>query len=168
MKKDKLLRILEDKPKKKAKVEKTLSERNLGRFERDPEAVTTIYVGNLTFNKKEMEIKTMFSKFGPVSYVRLVCDKNTKKSKGIAFVQMPNYVDAMKAIKYLNATEVDGRTIKVSVAVESEKAKKSKLKIAARPVKDKIIEEEVETKKIRPSKRKRDKGLKLLFNHLNS
>jgi RNA recognition motif-containing protein len=173
MRKEKLMKLMTERPKSKAKVQKSLSERNLGRFERDAENATTIYIGNLSYTKKEQDISNLFSKYGAVGYVRIVCDQKTHKSKGIAFVQMPNFVEAMKAIKYLNATELDGRMLKVSVAVESAKAKKSKIKAAARPYKAKtstteLALDEVETKKVRPSRRKRDKGLKLLFNHLNA
>lgn len=130
-------------------------ERKVGYFQKDI-SVTTIYVGNLKYQKDEKEIKEMFSEFGKVAYVRLVLDSKTQKPKGIAFVQMQNKSAALKAINHFNGKEMDGRTLKVSVAQERNE-EKLRLQTVGKKVK---TEEE-----IAPTKRKRDKGLKVLFNY---
>lgn len=90
----------------------------IGYFEKN-EGSATIYVGNLSYEKSETEIKDLFETYGFVNYVKLIKDSQTQKSKGIAFVQMPNRKRATKAISVLNGTQVDGRSIKVSIAVEN-------------------------------------------------
>ena len=134
---------------------KMVIERKVGYFQKDL-SVTTIYVGNLKYQKDEKEIKEMFSEFGKVAYVRLVLDSKTQKTKGIAFVQMPNKSAALKAINHFNGKEMDGRTLKVSVAQE-----RNEEKLRLQTVGKKSKEEE----EITPTKRKRDKGLKVLFNY---
>lgn len=92
----------------------------IGTFNKDS-SVDTIYVGNLLYEVDEIEIKELFEEFGYVSYVKLIKDKTTQKSKGIAFVQMPHANHARAAIKELNGSIIDGRMIKVSIAVENNK-----------------------------------------------
>jgi cold-inducible RNA-binding protein len=87
---------------------------------------TTIYVGNLRYTKKEYEIKKMFLNYGAVNQVSLVKDSQTNKNTGIAFVEMLNEDDAKKAISKLNGKQVDGRTLKVSIANEREEFKGKK------------------------------------------
>ena len=60
----------------------------------------------------------MFQRYGTVSYVRLIANSKSKNSKGIAFVQMPVKKDADKAIEALNEHLIDGRTLKVSIALD--------------------------------------------------
>ncbi len=92
----------------------------LGAFNKDP-SVTTIYVGNLSYEKTEIQIAQLFERFGNVSYVKIVKDTESKTSKGIAFVQMANRKHALKAIDQLDSSELDERKIKVSIAQENEK-----------------------------------------------
>lgn len=97
----------------------------IGRFNKD-ESVLTIYVGNLSFAMDEIDIKELFEEFGHVHYVKLIKDKVTHNSKGIAFVQMPHANQGREAIKVLNGEQVDGRVLKVSIAVENnERAKET-------------------------------------------
>lgn len=140
-----------------------LKEKKIGYYQRENKG-ETIYIGNLSFAKSEVEIKAIFEKFGPVKYVKVVTDMTTGKSKGIAFVQMPNKLEATKAIKTLNNTVLDERTLKVSIAQprESDKiARSTKSKNPEIQQVDEIIEENTPKKK-----RKRDTGLKVLFNYL--
>jgi U11/U12 small nuclear ribonucleoprotein SNRNP31 len=80
---------------------------------------TTIYIGNLNYKRDEDGIKRLFSKYGHVSFVYILKDKKTKLSKGVAFVDMPNKTKAIEAISVLNGSEIDGRTVKVSIAQEN-------------------------------------------------
>lgn len=136
---------------------------SVGYFQKDP-SVTTIYVGNLRYTTTEMDLKKIFERYGKVKYVNLVQDKETSKNTGIAFVQMPNGKHAKESITQLDGTELDGRTLKVSVAQNRIPATEFKPKRAAskKGKESPEIEEEIAPKK----KRKRDRGLKLLFDHL--
>ena len=79
----------------------------------------TIYVGNLNYRRDEKGIMFLFSKYGYIQEIKIPLDPKTKLKKGLAFVHMPNGKDADKAIAALNGMEVDGRTLKVSEAIES-------------------------------------------------
>jgi len=99
----------------------------IGFFIKDP-SVPSIYVGNLTFEMTEEEIKELFDPFGDVNYVKVVRDNITHESRGIAFVQLKVKRDAFVAIEALNGSEVDGRTIKVSIAEENDEERAPKKK----------------------------------------
>lgn len=75
-----------------------------------------IYVGNLSYNTSEGNLETMFSEFGTVESVRIITDRETGRSKGFAFVDMPDDQEAMAAIEALNGQEIDGRTLRVNEA----------------------------------------------------
>ncbi|MFT6630909.1 MAG: RNA recognition motif-containing protein [Bacteriovoracaceae bacterium] len=94
----------------------------IGYFNKDI-SVTTIYVGNLSYEIDEIDIKDIFSEFGVVTYVKIVKDSETFESKGIAFVQMPVKKQAELALKELNGAEIDERVIKVSIAVENDNSR---------------------------------------------
>ena len=126
-------------------------------------AHTTIYIGNLSYTRTKESIRTLFQKFGGVSFVNIILDKGTARSKGFGFVQMKSQVAATKAIAELNGSLLDGRTIKVSVAVESDIAKEKTVSTSEPIKKIKSIPEVAQPKK----KRKRDKGLKVLLNFLD-
>lgn len=124
----------------------------------------TIYIGNLSYKKREGEIKKLFQHFGKVTYVKIVLDPKTEKSKGIAFVQMPNEKDALKAISQLNGKVVDDRTLKVSVAIENEEPEKVK-SIKTKKRDSEVTTENKNNKKKGP-KRKKIKGLDVLFDYI--
>ena len=77
---------------------------------------TRIYVGNLNKSTTEDEINTLFAQAGTVTSVDLVKDKGTGKSKGFAFVSMPEQAEAEKAISMFNAYSLAENEIKVNVA----------------------------------------------------
>ena len=66
------------------------------------------------------EIKEVFLPFGNVLSVKIITDKQTKRSKGYAFVEMENDEEAQAAIKALNESEIKGRNIKVNSAHRKE------------------------------------------------
>lgn len=78
-----------------------------------------IYIGNLDFKVEEPEIIKMFALFGDVETVKLIRDRDTGRSKGFAFIEMPKEEDARRAIDNLNESEVNGRKIKVNSADEN-------------------------------------------------
>ncbi|MBN1295672.1 RNA-binding protein [bacterium] len=75
-----------------------------------------IYVGNLSYTTSEDSLQNAFSEFGTVSSVRIVTDRATGRSKGFAFVEMPEDDEAQTAIDALNGAEVDGRMLRVNPA----------------------------------------------------
>ncbi|MBN2081850.1 RNA-binding protein [bacterium] len=75
-----------------------------------------IYVGNLSFDCSEEDIRVMFAAHGAVDSVRLITDRDTGRSKGFAFVEMPDNGEAQAAINAVNGSEMMGRTIKVNEA----------------------------------------------------
>ena len=75
-----------------------------------------IYVGNLSFKTNEGGLRTAFEAFGTVSAIRIVTDKFTGRSKGFAFVEMPNAEEAQKAIAGMDQKDMDGRPLRVNEA----------------------------------------------------
>ncbi len=75
-----------------------------------------IYVGNLSFNATEDDIQEAFAQYGEVSSVNIIKDRETGRSRGFAFVEMPDGEQAKEAIEKVNLTEIDGRSITVNEA----------------------------------------------------
>ena len=80
-----------------------------------------LYAGNLPFSLTQADIENAFAQFGEVDSVNLVIDKDTKRSKGFAFIEMTDPASAKDAMQVLNGSALNGRTIKVSVAKEQGK-----------------------------------------------
>ena len=79
-----------------------------------------IYVGNLSYEVEESAIQGLFAPHGNVSGVKLLTDRETGRSRGIAFVTMNDFKEAQTAIKALDGTELRGRPMKVNQARERE------------------------------------------------
>jgi RNA recognition motif-containing protein len=77
-----------------------------------------IFVGSLPFKIQESELKQYFEEYGEVSSVKIIIDKYTGRSKGFAFVEMPDDVAAQKAIDALNGNDIGGRSAVVNQAEE--------------------------------------------------
>ena len=75
-----------------------------------------IFVARLNFDTIESDLQSAFEAYGAVDSVKIITDKFTGKSKGFGFVEMPNDDEAQEAIKGLNDTDMDGRTIVVKKA----------------------------------------------------
>jgi cold-inducible RNA-binding protein len=75
-----------------------------------------IYVGNLSHEVNEEDLREAFEAFGQVETVKVILDNDTGRSKGFGFVEMSNSSDAQSAIKALNDKELKGRTLKVNTA----------------------------------------------------
>ena len=75
-----------------------------------------IYVGNLSFKASEVEVRQAFASFGQVASVAVIKDQATGKSRGFAFVEMPNSAEAQAAIAGLNGKELLGRQLMVNEA----------------------------------------------------
>jgi RNA recognition motif-containing protein len=77
-----------------------------------------ILVRNLSRETTEAELLALFRTYGEVQYCKLVMDRETGKSKGFGFVEMPRAGEARVAIKGLNARDVGGSKIRVKKAEE--------------------------------------------------
>ena len=77
-----------------------------------------IFVGSLPFQLEEADLRELFEAYGEVSTVKLISDRETGRSKGFGFVEMPDNESAQKAIVGLNGADVKGRSIAVSQAEE--------------------------------------------------
>lgn len=75
-----------------------------------------IYVGNLSYDVTENELRQVFEPFGNVESVKIISDMYTGRSKGFGFVEMSNIGDAQSAINDLNNKDLKGRPIKVNTA----------------------------------------------------
>ena len=75
-----------------------------------------IYVGNLSFEVTEEDVRQAFDPFGQISSAKVIADRDTGRSKGFGFVEMPNDAEAQSAITGLNGKELQGRSLKVSEA----------------------------------------------------
>jgi RNA recognition motif-containing protein len=77
-----------------------------------------LYVGNLSNNAKEEDIRQMFEAFGEVTSATIVKDKYSGQSRGFGFVEMPNQAEAQTALKNLNGKDLQGQQIKVNEAYD--------------------------------------------------
>ena len=68
-----------------------------------------IYVGNLSYNVRENDLREAIAEYGQVDSCKLIIDRETRRSKGFAFVEMPNEAEAINAIKELDGAEYQGR-----------------------------------------------------------
>ena len=75
-----------------------------------------IYVGNLSFDARDDDLKTAFEEFGTVESAKIITDRYTGRSRGFGFVEMPNDDEGKAAIDGMNGKEHMGRPLKVSEA----------------------------------------------------
>ena len=76
-----------------------------------------IYFGNLSYKLREKDLQQVLSEYGEVSSVKIVTDRETGRSKGFGFAEMPNDEEGNKVIQELNGAEMDGRTVIVKLAL---------------------------------------------------
>lgn len=75
-----------------------------------------IYVGNLSFDTSEEDLKNAFESFGQVEEAKIIFDRYTGQSRGFGFVEMSDAESATKAINEMNEKELQGRQLKVNEA----------------------------------------------------
>ncbi|MBN2738895.1 MAG: RNA-binding protein [Spirochaetales bacterium] len=80
-----------------------------------------ILVRNLSRKTSENTLRQLFSSFGLISSLNIVMDEITGQSKGFGFVEMPENKEALKAIKALNNSQLDGERIRVKVTNQRKK-----------------------------------------------
>ena len=85
---------------------------------------TNIYVGNLSFNATEEEVRELFGAYGTVENVNLITDRATGRLRGFGFVEMAS--GGNEAIQALNEKELGGRTLTVNLAKPREERRSSR------------------------------------------
>jgi RNA recognition motif-containing protein len=75
-----------------------------------------LYVGNLSYDLKEEDLRQQFEEYGTVESVAIITDRDSGRPKGFAFIEMPNKAEAEAAISGLNGKMLDERTIVVNEA----------------------------------------------------
>ncbi len=78
--------------------------------------MTNIYVGNLSFNASDDDIRGAFEQYGEVTSVNIIMDRETGRSRGFAFVEMADAENAKEAIENIDGTDIAGRAVKVNEA----------------------------------------------------
>jgi cold-inducible RNA-binding protein len=79
-------------------------------------SMKNLFVGNMTFQTTEADLKALFEPFGQVARVHIAMDRETGRSRGFAFVEMPNDAEAAAAMQGLDGKDVGGRNLKVNEA----------------------------------------------------
>ena len=75
-----------------------------------------LYVGNLSFQSSEEDVRNAFSAHGTVQTVNLIMDRETGRPRGFAFVEMSTDAEAQAAVKALDGRDLGGRNLKVNIA----------------------------------------------------
>jgi len=76
----------------------------------------SLFVGNMSFQTTEGELRELFAPFGQVTRVHMAMDRETGRARGFAFIEMPNDAEAAAAMTALDGKEVGGRNLKVNEA----------------------------------------------------
>jgi len=77
-----------------------------------------IFVGNLAFSATDHDLRQLFEPYGVVDKVNIITDRDTGRSKGFGFVEMPDNAEALETIGILNGTKIKGKQISVQKAEE--------------------------------------------------
>jgi len=75
-----------------------------------------IYVGNLSFDSSEADLKGLFSTYGEVESAKIIVDQFTNRSRGFGFIEMTDREEGLKAIQALDSKDLGGRQLKVNEA----------------------------------------------------
>lgn len=76
-----------------------------------------IYVGNLPWSTNDSDLEAMFAAVGTVTSAQVVMDRDSGRSRGFGFVEMPQE-DGKRAISEINGRDIDGRALRVDEATE--------------------------------------------------
>jgi len=79
-----------------------------------------MFVSNLSFHTNDEDLRNLFKEFGEVSSAKVITDRETGRSRGFGFVEMPDEAAAKQAMQGMEGKEIEGRMLSVSVAKEKE------------------------------------------------
>ena len=82
------------------------------------DSMTSLYVGNLPFSATEEDLQVLFSQYGEVAGIKLICDRETGRPRGFGFVEMSDE-SARIAMAALNGSDLEGRPLRVNEAHET-------------------------------------------------
>ena len=85
-------------------------------FNHDEDLCVNLFVGNLAFSATDHTLRQLFEPYGVVDKITVITDRDTGRSKGFGFVEMPESQAATAAIQGLNGTELEGRALTVNEA----------------------------------------------------
>ena len=75
-----------------------------------------IYVANISFKANDNDLKELFEEYGDVTSAKIIIDKETQRSRGFGFVEMPDDAAARQAMAKLNGFDFQGKTLSVNEA----------------------------------------------------
>ncbi len=75
-----------------------------------------LFVGNMSFQTTESELRSIFEPYGEITRIQVMTDRDTGRARGFAFVELADDAEAAKAITELNGKELDGRALNVNEA----------------------------------------------------
>ncbi|HKL96805.1 MAG TPA: RNA-binding protein [Paludibacteraceae bacterium] len=75
-----------------------------------------IYIGNLNYQVRENDLQQLLAEYGEITSVKVIMDRETGRSKGFSFIEMPDDAAAQEMIEKLNGTEYEGRALVVKEA----------------------------------------------------
>jgi RNA recognition motif-containing protein len=84
-----------------------------------------IFVGNLAFSTTDHDLRQLFEPYGVVDKINVITDRDTGRSRGFGFVEMPDIAAAKAAIQGLNGKELEGRDLNVNEAKPREPRRES-------------------------------------------
>lgn len=84
-----------------------------------------IFISNLNYNTVESELQALFENYGSVDSAKIIMDRETGRSRGFGFVEMPENEEALKAIEELNQREFKQKVLNVSEARPKEQKPRS-------------------------------------------
>ncbi len=87
----------------------------------------TVYISNLSYERDRNGLKSMFIQFGEIKNIKIIVEPATNQSRGMAFVEMANPVQAKNAIDALDQKKIDGRTVKARFATPLKASSISKI-----------------------------------------
>ena len=75
-----------------------------------------MYVGNISFDAKEEDLRKLFSEYGEIESIKIIKDQFTERSRGFGFIEMVDERDAKRAIEGLNGKDFMGKTLTIAEA----------------------------------------------------
>ena len=78
--------------------------------------IINIYIGNLPYSISEDELRNLFAAHGEVTSANIIMDRDSGRSKGFGFIEMPDNAQGEAAINAINQTDVQGRSVRVNEA----------------------------------------------------